>query len=462
MKLRKIIAVIGLAFIIASNSITAHAVDIVEVPAQEIDTVYNQSVQTNEIENWAEGPKIYSESGIVMDVHSGAVLYAKNVHDPHYPASITKVLTALVALENSELTDTVTIKQEDIEFLEYGDSHVGLRVDEQITMEDALQATLLASGNEAAHAVGSNIGDGYEAFLELMNAKVKELGGKNSNFANTHGLHDENHYTSAYDMALIGAQAIQNEDFRRITGTKQYTIPVTNITNETRTFQQNHKMLYDWRSQYYEYCIGGKTGYTDQALTTLVTFAEKDGITLVSVVMRTHGSGNSYVDTRAMLDYAFSSFSKVSVTDEMVSVKGLDSVAENSYVMIPSGIAFEDLDASVTMPKKIGVMEGTIEYSYEGISVGKVNFTITKEYHDKLHDIKEPEKEEQKKKGQPVGIIILKIILVIFLIGVISFLLLLCYAVHKRRERKRKRAEMRRKKRQQEYQRYLQEQEDEE
>ena len=456
MKLKKIIASLGMAFVLMAGCITVQAVNVVQVPAEEIDTVYNQSIQSNDIEGWAKGPQIYSEAGIVMDIDSGAVLYAKNIDNPHYPASITKILTALVALENSELTDTVTVKEEDVEFIKKGDNHIGLKVGEEITMEDALYGTLLASGNEVAHAVASSLEGGYDNFLIMMNEKVKALGCKNSNFTNTHGLHEDNHYTSARDMALIGAEAFKNPDFRRITGTLQYTIPVTNITNETRTFQQHHRMLFDYRSQYYEYCVGGKTGYTDDALNTLVTFATKDDVNLVAVVLRTHGSGNTYVDTKAMLDYVFENFTKIPVTQSMVNVKGLDAINEKAYVMLPEGITFDDLEVNVEMPTEVGVMTGFAEYSYEGTVVGKVGFTITKEYHDDLHGIEEPKEEKQKKEeGEPVIIIVLKVILAIFLIIVLLFLLLVAYAIYKRKQRRKRRAEMRRRKREMEYRRYV-------
>lgn len=463
MKLRKVIIALGMAFVLITASMTADAAKVVQVPAEEIDQVYNQDVESNDIEKWPEGPQIYSEAGIVMDIDSGAILYAKNIDDPHYPASITKVLTALVALEHSELTDTVTVKQEDVSFLKSGDNHIGLKVNEEITMEDALHGTLLASGNEVAHAVASSIEGGYEHFLELMNEKAKELGCKNSNFVNTHGLHDDEHYTSARDMALIGAAAFQNEQFREINGTHLYTIPETNITAETRSFEHHHKMMFDWRSQYYEYCVGGKTGYTDKALNTLVTFATKDGLNLVSVVLRTHGSGNTYVDTKAMLDYAFDNFTKVPVTKDMVDAKGLKSIAADSYVLLPKDITFEELKAVVSEPKELGNKNGEVVYSYEGVVVGKVTTTITDEYYNEIHGIKEQEKKPEKKsKGQPVILIVAEVILGIFLVFVILFLLLLCYAAYKRKQRRKRRAEMRRRRRQLEYQKYWAEMQDDE
>ena len=443
MKRRKILTALSMAFVFLLSGMKASAVEVIQVPADEIDTVYSQSVDSNAIEGWAQGPQIYSEAGIVMDIDSGAILYAKNIDDPHYPASITKILTALVALENNELTDIVTVTPEDYNFLKSGDNHIGLKNGEEITMEDALYGTLLASGNEVAHALGSNTEGGYDHFIELMNEKCKELGCTNSNFVNSHGLHDDNHYTSARDMALIGAAAFQNEEFRKITSTLLYTIPVTNITDETRSFENHHKMLFDWRSQYYEYCVGGKTGYTDKALNTLVTFATKDDVNLVAVVLRTHGSGNTYVDTRAMLDYAFENFSKVSVTVDAVESKGLKSIAEGAYVMLPSGITFEQLECSVENPTDLEDKTGTVTYTYEGQVVGKFEMTITDEYYNKIHGIEEKSEEKQsdssnKKSGLPI---VLKVLFVVVIIIAVLFLALWGFVSYRRVQiRKRRKA----------------------
>lgn len=435
----------------------AQAVDIVQVPAKEIDSVYNQSVDSNAIEGWAKGPHIYSEAGIVMDIDSGAILYAKNIDNPHYPASITKILTALVALENNELTDTVTITPEDYNFLKRGDNHIGLKNKEEITMEDALHGTLLASGNEVAHALGSNTEGGYDNFIRLMNEKAKELGCMNSNFTNSHGLHDDNHYTSARDMALIGAAAFQNAEFRRITGTKLYTIPETNVTNEKRAFENHHKMLFDFRNQYYEYCVGGKTGYTDDALSTLVTFATKDDTNLVAVVLRAHGSGNTYVDTRAMLDYAFENFTKVSVTLDTVEAIGLKTVEKNAYVMLPAGITFDSLESKVENPTDLGDKTGKITYTYAGQVVGEFEMEITDEYYNKLHGIVEKETEDKEpKKKTSVFFVILKVLLVVVIVIVILFLVLLGYATYRRAQKQKRRKAIRMKhKREMEFQRYL-------
>lgn len=416
-----------------------------QIPAEEVESVYNQAAESNALEGWPAGPNIYSESGIVMDMDSGAVLYAKKIDEQHYPASITKLLTALVALENSSLTDTVKFTQDSISFLEYGDAHIGMKVGEEISMEDALYGMLLASANEVSYAIADSV-CGYDDFIAKMNEKVVELGGTNSHFMNANGLHNDEHYTSARDMALIGSEVFKNEEFRKITSTHQHSIPETAMTNEKRIFQQNHKMLYEGNRNYYEYCVGGKTGFTDQALTTLVTFATKEDKNLVCVTLRTHGGGvNAYADTRAMLDYAFDNFTKVPVTNNAVDNKNVKSIAENTYVMLPQGVGVDRLETELISPEELGEKEGTLIYTYKGQEVGKTTATITDEYYNKIHGIeekKEEDKEKQtdkaqtKKEKKSRGVSLFWTIIVICLIMLAGLGAVVAYAVVKKRKKK--------------------------
>lgn len=420
-----------------------------QIPAEEVDSVYNQEVDSNALAGWPVGPNIYSESGIVMDMDSGAILYAKKIDDQHYPASITKILTALVALENSQLTERVKFTQNCIDFLEYGDAHIGMKVGEEISMEDALYGMLLASANEVSYAIANSVNGGYDNFINMMNEKATELGGTNSHFVNANGLHDDEHYTSAHDMALIGSAAFKYEEFRKITGTRQYTIGPTALTSESRTFQQNHKMLFQGNRNYYEYCVGGKTGYTDQALTTLVTFATKDDKNLVAVTLRVHGGGqNAYVDTREMLDYAFANFSKVPITKEQVADENVKSVEEGAYVMLPSTVTQDKLDVVLEKPTEVGDKQGYLVYSYEGQEVGKVPVTITDKCYNKIHGIEEKKKkksekkvEEKEKKDEKGMPLILKILLVVMGVVVVFtglFIWALLYRRKKIREHRKK------------------------
>lgn len=446
--------IMAAVFVLGSTGTAVNAMEISvdnQIPASEVDSVYNQTVNSNTLESWPAGPQIYSESGIVMDADSGAILYAKNIDDQHYPASITKIATALVALENYELTDRVKFDWDCIGFLEPGDAHIGMKPDEEISMEDALYGMLLASANEVSYAIANTDKDGYDSFINKMNEKTKELGGKNTHFANANGLHSDDHYTSARDMALIGSAAFQYEIFRTIINTHQHTIPPTAITDESRTFQQNHKMIWSANRNYYECCVGGKTGYTDQSLTTLVTFASKEDTNLVAVVMRTHGGGqNAYKDTRAMMDYAFENFSKVPVTKEMLEDKNIASIDEKAYVMLPTGVGVEKLEKKVTEPKALGDKTGNVQYTYGGLEVGKFDLTITDKYYNKLHNIEEVKKEDKKAEKKQGSLSIQKIIIGVAAAIVVVFVIVLvvCYKIRlekiRRRRRRRKQQEQRR------------------
>ena len=334
-----------------------------------------------------------------MEVGTGAILYAKNIDDHHYPASITKVLTALVALENGQLTDTVTFSHDSVAFLQPGDSSVGLKEGNIISLDQALHATLLASANEAAYAVGESVGINagydYNWFLEQMNTRCKELGGENSNFVNTNGLHDPNHYTCARDMALIGRELFKYPEFFSIVQTLNYEIPESETT-EQHVFQQKHKMLIPGNSNYYEYAIGGKTGYTSDALSTLITMADNGNLQLVCVVLRTHGA-NIYPDTRNLFDYAFANFQKISVAENETS----EDVDECSgYVAVPNGVEFTDLAMEI-IPDGGTSTEATLEYRYDDQVVGSARAVLSQSYlaeHSaKVQDVKELQAQTKEK-----------------------------------------------------------------
>ena len=378
---------------------------------QEEQAVYNMEVQSNGWQNWPQGPGTYGEAAIVMDAGTGSILYAKNIDEHEYPASITKVLTSLIAFKYGKLTDNVTFSNDCISFMQPGDSSVGLKEGNVISLEQALYATLLASANEAAYAVaenvGKNAGHDYNWFIEQMNEECKKLGGNNSNFVNANGLHNDNHYTCARDMALIGREIWRYPEFTKICQNQSYTIPATETTEE-HVFAQHHKMLIDVNKNYYEYAVAGKTGYTSNALSTLITMADNGNMKLVCVVLRTHGV-HIYSDTRALFDYVFNNFQKVQVADEKKpeEVKEFINITESKkvkeaqtskkenpagneyqalddgYVLLPNGVEFSDVKYKVTdVDEKTG--EGTIEYTYDGHEVGSATAIFTKAYLKKL------------------------------------------------------------------------------
>ena len=228
---------------------------------EALQAAYNILPETNSLEGWPQGPQVYGCAAIVMDMDSGAILYGKKVDDKHYPASITKLMTALVALENADMDDEVEFSQASIDILRWDYASIGMKPGEILSLNDAMYGMLLASGNEVAYAiaesVGNKMGIGYEGFIQKMNDRAVELGCTGSNWVNANGLHDDLHYTTAHDMALIASELYKHEEFRTVTQTLNYTIGATNLTDETRAVQQNHKMLWPNHSRYYEYCTCG-------------------------------------------------------------------------------------------------------------------------------------------------------------------------------------------------------------
>lgn len=415
---------------------------------QEKAASYAEKIDTNGIPNWPQGPAIYAASGIVMDMNSGAVLYAKKAEEKRYPASITKVLSVLTALQYAKLSDTVLFSEDSISFLQWDDAQIGMKPGEEISMESALYGMLLASANEVSYAVAENVGrqylnGGYTEFIEEMNRISQELGCTGSNWVNANGLHDENHYTTAHDMARIAAAAYQNEEFRRLETTLEYKVPPTNLTAEERILDQNHKMLWPENYYYYANAKAGKTGYTDQSGTTLVTMAEEGGMQLAAVVLHTYGV-DAYTDTRAMYDYAFANFEKLNLKECETSteIEGFEN--ENAYVTVPKGVSFSELEKEYVPDESGGTRQVLVEYSYQGQPVGKEKAILTEEAFSKLTGAEkkikiEPVKQEKnKKQSEKKSKLAVVIALVIFLPLGYILLVILLYKLNMRWRKRKK------------------------
>ena len=365
---------------------------------------YDTPVDTNALENWPTGPNVYAASAIVMDIDSRAVLYGKQIDEKRYPASITKLLTVLVALENANLTDKITFTDECLNFLEWDDANIGMRVGEEITLEEALYGVLLASANEVSYAVAKNVGEnlgiGYDGFIELMNERAQELGCKNSHWVNANGLHDENHYTTAYDMALIASAVYQKEDFQRIEQTLEYKLGKTNLVEEERILDQNHKMLWPENYYYYPYAKAGKTGYTDQAKTTLVTMSDNGNMRLAVVVLGDYGV-DAYEDTRNIFEYGFGNFRKVMLSEQSKS-EDIESFADNNaYVVLPEAVDFTNVDCEIQLSDSDvnNADMATAVYTYQGNIVGKAEVKVSDIYKAK-QSAAVTEKKDSKKSTQ--------------------------------------------------------------
>ena len=303
-----------------------------------------------------------------MDLDTGTILYQKNIEQKYYPASITKILTALIAIEKSEMDEVVTFSADAV-YKTKGGSSISRDIGEKMTMEECLYALMLESANECAYAVAEHVGGSIKKFVKMMNDKAKELGCTSSNFANPHGLTNKKHYVTAKDMALIAKAAYENETFRLICGTKQYTIPPTNKHKENTYLTNHHLMLYprDTAAYLYEYCIGGKTGYTVAAGSTLVTYAQKDGMSLVAVILSS-SSPEYWNETRSLFDFGFENFHLCNVAKY---IRKDESYLENEdkYDSLNTNEPYAQIDpqARVILPKTVDFGKTTFEASYENL-----------------------------------------------------------------------------------------------
>lgn len=312
--------------------------------------------------SWPSGITVGSESAIVMEATTGTILYEKNIHTKRYPASITKIMTTMLALEHCELDEIVTYSEDAVYKTE--GSGIYRNVGEQMTLEDTLYAVMLESANECAYAAAEHVtGGDYEAFIKMMNDKATELGCLNTNFTNSNGLPDEQHVTTCYDMALIAREAIKDDMFRTLVSTVRYDLPATNKSLPLAMFNHHKMISNNITTQYlYEYAIGGKTGYTNAARSTLVTYAEKDGMLLICVVMKSEAT--HFADTINLFNYCFDHFKVLNVAEHETRYS---SDAQESATMMTQNAAFAELDknAVIVLPKDADFMDTTTEVSYE-------------------------------------------------------------------------------------------------
>lgn len=406
-----------------------------------ISAVCLGKVDVKAADYWPDAPETLSPGVILMEESTGTILYEKNSDEAHYPASITKIMTTLLALENGNLSDMVTFSDDAINNTE--GSGIARDYGEQMTLEQCLYGVMLESANECAYAVAEHVGGTVENFVDMMNAKAKELGCTNTHFANPHGLQDENHYTTAHDMALIAQAAYQNETFRIIIGTKMYTIPPTNKHAEETVLRNHHDMLCTYhnanRKYLYPYCVGGKTGYTATANSTLVTYAEKDGMTLICVVMDTQ-SPNQFIDTVNLFDYAFDNFQVLNVAENdtdysaetTVDNGNLDNIApfveldKDAVIVLPKTAEFSDTSSSVEYNDSDPEIAGSITYTYAGRNVGKADIKTTGvvvEGYAFDNESTEEEEQEAVSTVQVKPIVVVLLIVAVILLGVLLFFL---------------------------------------
>lgn len=396
-------------------------------------------------------PEVHAEAALLLDMNTGTVLYSKNEKARMYPASTTKILTAIIALEKGTLSDVVVAPQEAIEPITNEHSQMGIKAGEELTLEQLLYGLLVYSANDAANVIAVHIAGSMDAFVQMMNDKATELGAADSHFANAHGFHDDAHYTTASDLALIARYAMKNEKFREIVATKTYRIPPTNKYDKERMLSNTNHLISKYRvtSLYYSYATGIKTGHTDESGDCLVASATKGDINLLSVLLKCENEDNkskaySFTDTTALFDHVFDNYKyhKIAAVGDVVAdskvyeaKKGIRvtlTPQQNIETLLPNDADIEQLSTETTLNEKIaapikkGDVLGSVKYTLNGKVLATTNLVAVNDVarDGVLHVIN----------------LILKVLLNPFvLIPLLGIILLLIYSNINRRKRRRSR-----------------------
>jgi len=350
-------------------------------------------IQSDETENWPAGPKIGAESAILMEINTGTILYEKNVHEHLYPASVTKMLTALIAFEECDMDEMVTYSAEAVGSIDWRqDANLGIKAGDSITMEQSLYALLVGSCNEVAYAIAEHIsGPGnIEGFAEKMNEKAKELGCTDSNFVTPNGIHDPNHYTSAYDLALIAQAFYSSELLTKMASTVTYKVPQTSTQSRDDMVVYAKSKIHPGKEYGYEYLVGTKTGYTEAARQTLCSCAEKNGMKLVCVIMKEE-SPYQYTDTIELFNYGFDNFKAVNASendttfviqsltffstssDFFGSSKPILQMNSDDYIILPEDAEFDDVEATLNYGDLHQREIARVDYTYNDKYIGSAS-----------------------------------------------------------------------------------------
>ena len=327
-------------------------------------------------------PSINAASAILIDNRTNKVLYSKNEDTKMFPASTTKIMTAIITLENCSLDEQATASFDAVNIPE-GYATADIKIGETFTVEQLLEMLLVHSANDAANVLAEHVGGSLESFVSIMNTKANELGLTNTHFTNAYGLQDDNHYTTARDLATIMKYCLQNEDFRRICGLASCAIPATNMS-EPRTYSSTNQLVIAGNNNYYPYVTTGKTGFTSDAKHCLVSSAYNNDLELICVVL---GSEDNFGDTRAIYNYAYSTYSikdivkendtvtTISVKNASYNTKNLDLVvSEDIPALVSNSVDINSIEPQISLKENIeapiekGSVLGRVTYSVEGVN----------------------------------------------------------------------------------------------
>ena len=353
-----------------------------------------QAVTSSSLDaNWPTGPSISSETAVLIEATTGTILYEKDAHKQMYPASITKILTTLIATEMCELDERVTFTEEALATIPFDSSRIWVDRGNYMNMEDCLKAILVMSANDVAAGVAEHIGGTLEAFADIMNERAAKLGCLNSHFVNAHGYHDPDHYTTAYDMAQIGRVFFENDLL--CTFAKERNFKHGPVEGQPKPINEwNSNKLLATREYEYEYLVGAKTGYTSDAGQTLISCAQKDGMKLICVVMNAV-KPEQYKDTITLFDFGFSNFTTANIYDndktyvssnstygmDVVDVFGNSSpllnMDRNSIIVLPKTASFTDTTSYITMAEEDENCMATAHYQYGTHDIGTAQIYVT-------------------------------------------------------------------------------------
>lgn len=384
---------LGCVFFVPMSPVHAEPVDY----QAEAEARKGLPIQTNEIPGWPQGPAVGAEAAILMDADTGVILYAKNINERLYPASVTKLLSTLIAIEACDLNEEVTFSHDAVFSISYGSSNIAIDEGEVLTVDQCLQAILIASANEVSNALGEHAAGSMDAFVEQMNEKAAELGCTNSHFVTINGLHDDNHYTTAYDLALIGRHFFANELLCRYASTSRlYLAPTDKQPDEIVEWSKNQ--LFEGRTYAYEYLIGSKTGYTDTARQTLVSCAEKDGMKLICVILKEE-SPAQYTDTIELFNYGFGNFNKLNISevetkydinnagffysnnDIFGNSSPILTLNAEDCLILPKTVPFSEVESVISFDSPKEGTAATVTYTYQDTFVGSASIDLADKTH---------------------------------------------------------------------------------
>lgn len=339
------------------------------------------------LQSFAYAVSVTAESAILVEVSTGRIIFEKNSTKQMYPASTTKMMTAILVIENCDLQETVTVSETALQNIPTGYVTCDLSVGEEISVNDLLYALMVPSANDAAYVLAEHVAGSVDSFADMMNNKAREIGCTNTHFVNPNGIHDSKHYSTAYDLYLIAKYCMQNETFRNIVSTKEYTLPATNKHEAAdRSFTTTNDLLNPDKTNYYKTAIGIKTGHTSMAGHCLVSESSREGLDFISVVLNSETDNKRFQDSVKLFDYGYDNYTLTKVKEKNQLIETIEvenatketmhldllideeiTVINNKSITMDQIIPEIKLNEEISAPITAGTVLGTIKYKVDDI-----------------------------------------------------------------------------------------------